>query len=92
MMIWAKIDEFLMSAELHGDFLKIIWGPRKIGLYSKPYCIKPQYISREQQTYMWENSCLCIARWLPTNILALCELVATDLTLQDHIYATWIGI
>ena len=27
MMIWAKIDEFLMSAKPHGDFLKIIWDP-----------------------------------------------------------------
>ena len=34
-MIWAKIDEFLMSAEPNGDLLKIIWDPRiaDIALY-----------------------------------------------------------
>ena len=34
MMIWAKIDDFLMSAEPHGDFLKIMWEPRKNSVVS----------------------------------------------------------
>ena len=32
---WAKINEFLMSAEPNGYFLKIIWDPRKNSVLSE---------------------------------------------------------
>ena len=35
MMIWVKIDEFLMSAETSVIFLKILWDPRKNSIVSE---------------------------------------------------------